>query len=1096
MIKNLLSEDAELKRLARTPKDQKPRFEWSALTSGTDHGAANAIKVRIGNAERDFDMGEIADTVGNALTDLFIARRQEGKIFSEDNQNLVQLISRAVSKELQQTAAKSDGDLATLNAHEIYQVIERALVKHNAHDVARSMVVRRQRSERDTPENAEGSSLPQPLLVTTKVIRRSGQLVAWNHNKIEVAVRKAFLSLELDSTPAVTVAEAVSRIVAEQGNQIMNIEDVQNLVEEELMRQGHFKVARAYIQYRSLRTRLRDNEEAEADLAAAAESEQQQSLILVKASPTESFLWDGQDLKKRIDFAILGLDLCVPRNEIELELRRAIITDITVEDLKRTIILNSRTLMEKDADFAKFAARILLSYIYEEVLEWDIVRDGIDQLPAFHRRAFKKNLARGIDIGRLSPRLQEFDIEKLAAALDPSADLDFDFLGMQTLYDRYLIVDKKNKPNRRLETPQLFWMRVAMGLCIKETDPEDKIIQLYRVYKGRRFCSSTPTLFNAGTLHSQLSSCYLYKVDDSIESIMIRGIAENAFLSKWAGGLGGSWTAVRGTGSYIKGTNGESQGVIPFLKLHNDQLVAVNQGGKRRGSGCAYLEIWHNDIEDFLELRVNTGDDRRRAHDLNTANWIPDLFMKRLEDRGTWTLFRSNETPDLHELYGSAFEKRYVEYEALAAAGKINSRTVQAIDLWKKMLKSIFETGHPWITFKDPCNVRSPQDHCGVIHSSNLCTEITLNTSAEETAVCNLGSVLLDSHLDDAGGIDHAKLRETIRMAVRVLDNVIDINFYPTEAAKTANSRHRPIGLGVMGLQFALYRKGIAFASKEAVEFNDEFMEAIAYYAYEASSDLAAERGTYSSYKVSKWDRGLLPQDTVDLLAQERGMDIDVPRGGKMDWSGLREKIKKNGMRNSNVLAIAPTATISNIMGSSPCIEPLFTNLYTKSNLSGDFTVLNWFLIKDLKKRGLWTPEIQNKLKYTDGELESIEEIPLDLKRKYATAFCIDWSYLVDAAARRQKWIDQSQSVNLFFGDTDIRPLSHMYRAAWRKGLKTTYYLRTRGASNIEKATAEVEKELRGAVAIAAGKRDYSEEEKTSCSIEAMRNGGTCEACQ
>ncbi|MBX7210318.1 MAG: ribonucleoside-diphosphate reductase subunit alpha [Verrucomicrobiaceae bacterium] len=1094
MIDKLLNEDKALKRLAKTPKDQKPNYEWSALAAGVSDGPS-AVKVKIGNAERDFDLGEIADTVGNALTDLFIARRQEEKIFSEDNQQLVQLISRAVAKELQQTSATSGGDLATLNAHEIYQVIERALVRHNAHDVARSMVTRRDRNEKSA---AHQPASPQPLMVTTKVIRRSGQLVAWNHDKIEVAVRKAFLSLELDSSPAVTVAEAVSRTVADSGSQFMHIEEVQNLVEEELMKQGFFKVARAYIQYRSLRNRLRETEAEAAEQQAVAESELQQSLILVKTADGNSFLWDGQDLKKRVDFAMLGLDLCLPRNEIEMELRRSIITDISIDDLKRTIILNSRTLMEKDADFAKFAARILLSYIYEEVLGWDIVRDGIDQLPLFHRRAFKKNLARGIEIERLAPRLREYDLDKLAEALDPAADLDFDFLGIQTLYDRYLIVDKKVKPSKRLETPQLFWMRVAMGLCVKETDAEDKIIGLYRVYKGRRFCSSTPTLFNSGTLHTQLSSCYLYKVDDSIESIMIRGIAENAFLSKWAGGLGGSWTSVRGTGGYIKGTNGESQGVIPFLKLHNDQLVAVNQGGKRRGSGCAYLEVWHNDIEDFLELRVNTGDERRRTHDLNTANWIPDLFMKRLEERGNWTLFRANEVPDLHDLYGSAFEKRYHHYEAMAAEGKVFGRTVAALDLWKKMLKAIFETGHPWITFKDPCNVRSPQDHVGVIHSSNLCTEITLNTSAEETAVCNLGSVLLDNHLDDSGGIDHAKLRETIRMAVRVLDNVIDINYYPTDAAKTANTRHRPIGLGVMGLQYALYRKGVAFASKEAVEFNDEMMEAIAYYAYEASSDLAAERGTYSTYKGSKWDRGLLPQDTVDLLAQERGLDIDVPRGGKMDWSGLREKIKKNGMRNSNVLAIAPTATISNIMGSSPCIEPLFTNLYTKSNLSGDFTVLNWFLIKDLKKRGLWTPEIQNKLKYTDGELESIEEIPYDLKRKYATAFSIDWAWVIDAAARRQKWIDQSQSVNLFFGGTEMTTLSQMYRGAWRKGLKTTYYLRTRSASNIEKATSEVQKEMRGHVGetAAAAKREYTAEETLACSIEAMRNGGTCEACQ
>ncbi|HSJ04915.1 MAG TPA: ribonucleoside-diphosphate reductase subunit alpha, partial [Verrucomicrobium sp.] len=653
--------------------------------------------------------------------------------------------------------------------------------------------------------------------------------------------------------------------------------------------------------------------------------------------------------------------------------------------------------------------------------------------------------------------------------LDPAADMDFDYLGIHTLYDRYLIIDKKIKPAKRLETPQLFWMRVAMGLFVRDEDPTDKIIALYRMYKSRRFCSSTPTLFNSGTLHSQLSSCYLYKVDDNIESIMIRGIAENAFLSKWAGGLGGSWTAVRGTGSYIKGTNGESQGVIPFLKLHNDQLVAVNQGGKRRGSGCAYLESWHNDIIDFLELRKNVGDERRRTHDMNTANWIPDLFMKRMEARGHWTLFRSNEVPDLHDLYGQAFEKRYEEYEALAAAGKITGKQIPAIDLWKSMLKAIFETGHPWITFKDPCNVRSPQDHTGIIHSSNLCTEITLNTSKDETAVCNLGSVILENHLDEAGNIDHAKLRETVRMAVRALDNVIDINFYPTDAAKTANTRHRPVGLGVMGLQYALYRKGLPFASKEAVDFNDEVMEAVTYYAYEASSDLAAELGKYSTYEGSKWSRGLLPQDTVDLLEQERGEKIEVERGGKMDWTPVREKIAKQGMRNSNVIAIAPTATISNIMGSSPCIEPLFTNNFTKSNLGGNYVVLNPYLVKDLKKRNLWTNEVAERLKYFDGELSSMDEIPNDLKRKYATAFAVDWAYVLDAAARRQKWIDQSQSVNLWCPDTDMRTLSHMYRAAWRKGLKTTYYLRTKGASAIEGSTTQVQSDMRGVIAQTAG---------------------------
>ena len=1099
MITSLLHEDKALKRVAHTPKDQKPRFEWSAWTVGATDAKANPIKVKVGGGERDFDMGEIADTVGSALADLFMAREKESDIYNEQNQQLVQTISRAVADEIQQRTAQLAEGAGSLSGKDIYHCIERALVRHNAHDVARSLAERRKRTEYDSIAD---NNLPQPLIVSTKVIRRSGQLVPWNHNKIEIAVRKAFLSMELDSTPAVQVAEAVSRAAAEENKQFMHIEDVQNLVEEELMKQGFFKVARAYIQYRALRGTMREAEQETAAVANEQDSEQQQALLVVKVSPTETFLWDGADLKKRIDFAMLGLDLCITRNEIEMELRRSLNSDITLEGLKQTITLNAKTLMQKDADFAKFAARILLSYIYEEVLGWDIVRDGIESLRDFHRRAFRRNLARGIEIDRISPRLLEFDLDKLADALDPAADMDFDFLGTQTLYDRYLIIDKKVKPSKRLEAPQLFWMRVAMGLCIQEENPEEKIIALYKLYKGRRFCSSTPTLFNSGTLHSQLSSCYLYKVDDSIESIMYRGIAENAFLSKWAGGLGGSWTAVRGTGGHIKGTNGESQGVIPFLKLHNDQLIAVNQGGKRRGSGCAYLEVWHNDIEDFLQLRVNTGDERRRTHDLNTANWIPDLFMKRMESRENWTLFRANEVPDLHDLFGSAFEKRYCEYEALAKTGKIFGREVEALDLWKKMLKSIFETGHPWITFKDPCNVRSPQDHVGVIHSSNLCTEITLNTSADETAVCNLGSVLIDNHLDDAGALDHTKLRETIRTAVRMLDNVIDINFYPTEAARTSNTRHRPIGLGVMGLQYALYRKGIPFASKEAVEFNDEFMEAVAYYAYDASSDLAAEKGTYSTYKGSKWDRGRLPQDTVDLLAQERGMEIDVPRGGKMDWSGLRAKIAKHGMRNSNVIAIAPTATISNIMGSSPCIEPLMSNMLVKSNLSGDFMLLNPYIIRDLKKRGLWTTDIQNKLKYMDGEIEGIEEIPVDLKRRYATAFSIDWSWLIDAAARRQKWIDQSQSLNLFCGDSDMRIMSHMYRGAWKKGLKTTYYLRTRSASNIEKADVEVQKEMRSSViagtvsAAAAAKREYTEEQIQACSIEAMRNGGTCEACQ
>lgn len=1094
---NLYQEDQALKRLVTTPKDQKPRFEWRD-TDASETSVPQGVKVKVRGEERDFCVHEIADTIGNALTDLFLARKQED-IFSEDNRQQVKLFSLLVAKEISERVKQTGEQAQLISAYEIYQSIERVLIRNNAHDVARSVMAKRQHFEN---LNQGGETGVTTLEVPTKVIRRNGQVVPWNSSKIELAVRKAFLSLELDSSPAVNVAEGVSQQMLALANPFIHIEQLQDLVEEELMKQGHYRVAKAYIQYREHRTHLRAQETTDLKLeisdeeAPAATDDGQQLFVVVRINENETILWDGLDLKKRIEFAALGLDLCLSKDEIETELRRSINAEITAEQLRLTITLNAKSLMQRDADFAKFAARIFLTYVYEEVLGWDIHRDGIGALQEFHRRGFRRNLHRAVDIDRLNPRLLNLDLDKLADALDPAADLDFDYMGISTLYDRYLIVDKKSAPHRRLETPQLFWMRVAMGLFSHEENPTDRIIALYRLYKGRRFCSSTPTLFNSGTLHSQLSSCYLYKVDDSIESIMIRGIAENAFLSKWAGGLGGSWTSVRGTGGYIKGTNGESQGVIPFLKLHNDQLVAVNQGGKRRGSGCAYLESWHNDILDFLELRVNTGDERRRTHDMNTANWIPDLFMKRMEAREEWTLFRSNDVPDLHESYGRAFEEKYVAYEKLAQQGVIFGEKIPAIDLWKKMLTALFETSHPWITFKDPCNVRSPQDHCGVVHSSNLCTEITLNTSADETAVCNLGSVILENHLDEQGNIDHPKLRETIRTAVRALDNVIDINFYPTKAAETANSRHRPIGLGVMGLQYCLYQKGIPFASQEAVEFNDEIMEAVAYYAYEASSDLAAELGRYTSYEGSKWSRGLLPQDTVDLLEQERGVPVEVPRGGKMDWTFVREKIAKQGMRNSNVLAIAPTATISNIMGSCPCIEPLFSNAFSKSNLGGEFFVLNPYLVRDLKKRNLWNEEIRGALKTHHGELEFIVEIPEDLKHKYATAFSIDWKFIIAAAARRQKWIDQSQSVNLWLAERDIRPLSHMYRAAWRQGLKTTYYLRTKSASTVEQADSKVKKELRGVV----GKTPAADPNEYASFLAAARAaaiaGEECEMCQ
>ncbi len=1132
-----LAHDLALKRTVHTPLDQKPHYAWRDVLV-TEVIELPDVILLCPHGEERFDLTEVADTLGKALTNVCLARGEKD-IFNDTNRAWLARICREVAGNLSELARTSAPLRLSLNG--LYELIEKTLVDNNAYFVAKSLLLNRARKISLDREAAAHSTL--------RVIRRNNQVVPWSDQKVEIAVRKTFLSLQRDSAPAVALTKAVSERVHSSKQSFVHIEEIQDMVQEELMKSGHFKVAEAYILFRAQRGIAREAGETTASEApfggTAADTPLQAAMIVVKKASGENVFWDGADLRKRIEFAQIGLDLCLTTDEIEAELRRSVYDQISQKDLDSTIILNSKTLIERDADFAKFAGRIQLTYIYEEILGWDIMADGIGALKAAHQRAFKKYLERGVAIKRLNPRLLEYDLAKLAAVLDPSADLEFDFLGIQTLYDRYLIVDKTNKQSKRLETPQFFWMRVAMGLFLDEAgDREGRVSALYDLYKSRRFCSSTPTLFNSGTLHSQLSSCYLYYVDDSIEGIMLRGIAENAFLSKWAGGLGGSWTAVRGTGAYIGGTNGESQGVIPFLKLHNDQLVAVNQGGKRKGSGCAYLETWHNDITEFLELRKNTGDDRRRTHDMNTANWIPDLFMKRMEARQHWTLFRANQCKDLHELYGKKFEEAYLRYEQLAEEGKIYGQKIDALELWKKMLSMLFETGHPWITFKDACNIRSPQDHVGVIHSSNLCTEITLNTSNDETAVCNLGSILLDTHLKPDGALDHEKLRATIRMAVRALDNVIDINFYPTEPAKRSNLRHRPIGLGVMGLAHALYLRGHAFASPAAVEFNDEAMEAIAYYAYEASSDLAAERGTYSTYKGSKWDRGLLPQDTLDLLEQERGVAVEVPRGGKMDWAPVRAKIAAHGMRNSNVLAIAPTATISNITATSPCIEPTYKNLFVKSNLSGEFIVLNPFLVKDLKTRGLWNQEMIDNLKYFDGELKDIGSVPADLKAKYLTAFDIDHKWIIEAAARRQKWIDQAQSVNLWIKTPDLKTLSHMYRAAWHAGLKTTYYLRSLGASNIEKATVAVKKEVRGAVkegqdggqnsGDAGGShqpslpgtaatevstppmpvgsesgpspsalplspsapRTYTAAEKTACSIEAMRNGGECEACQ
>lgn len=955
---------------------------------------------------------------------------------------------------------------------DIVALIARSLFEQGQESVAYAFLLLRARQHEER----------EPLPTAPLVRRRTGQVVPWMETKIVRALEKAFRATGYAPEPIPRLVEKITRRVFGLGRSVVELETIQDLVIEALLLEERWDVARAYALYRAKRAQER--------LEAARQAPLQLSLLEVIEPNGTVTLWDGQELRARLDYALEGLNLNLSPTAIENALRKSLYSRISRENLQKTLLLNAKALTEYDADFAIFAGRILLTYLYEEALGWDILRHGPERLREFHQAGFIPYIERGIALERLDPRLRDFDLGRLAAELDPHYDKAFTYLGIQTLYDRYLITDKSGPRPRRIETPQFFWMRVAMGLHLLEGDNREVYtLALYDRYRRRLFCSSTPTLFNSGTTRPQLSSCYLYKVDDSIESIMLRGIAENAFLAKWAGGLGGSWTAVRGTGAYIKGTNGESQGVIPFLKMHNDQLVAVNQGGKRAGSGCAYLEVWHNDIFDFLELRRNTGDERRRTHDLNTASWIPDLFMKRMEARQPWTLFRSNEVPDLHELYGKAFEERYKYYEKLAEEGKIWGQKIEALELWKHMLRMLYETGHPWMTFKDPCNLRSPQSHVGVIHSSNLCTEITLPTSAEETAVCNLGSIVLENHLKPEGSLDWDLLRETIRIAVRALDNVIDINFYPVEAARRSNLRHRPIGLGIMGWHYLLMAKGLPFDSDEAVELADELMEFIAYEAYSASSDLAVERGPYLTFPGSKWDQGLLPPDTLDLLEKERGLPIQTPRGGKLNWNALREKIQRQGLRNSNVLAIAPTATISNIMGSSPSIEPLYSNMYVKSNLSGDFVVLNPYLVRDLKALNLWTEEVRKQLKYFDGDLSQVQGIPAHLVERYKTAFQISWKRIIDAAARRQKWIDQSQSLNLYLAQPDMKELSHMYRYAWHTGLKTTYYLRTLGASAIEKSTVsrtevlgswEAPTSISGAV----------------CRWNAESEGEICEACQ
>ncbi|AJP58825.1 ribonucleoside-diphosphate reductase subunit alpha [Pandoraea vervacti] len=887
-----------------------------------------------------------------------------------------------------------------------------------------------------------------------KVIRRNGAVVGFEPSKIAIAVTKAFLAVnggqgaasarvrELVEQLTQNVVRALVRSRPNGGT--FHIEDIQDQVELALMREGEHNVARAYVLYREKRSQER---------ASAGEATQEAATpdtpVLHVTDNGVTRPLDMAALRNVVKAACENLGSEVTAEPILTETIKNLYDGVPLSQVYDSAILASRTLIEKEPAYSQVTARILMHTIRREILGEEVPQA---EMAARYIEYFPRFIKQGVDAELLDEQLLSYDLGKLAAALDANRDLQFNYLGLQTLYDRYFL----HIENHRIEMPQAFYMRVAMGLALNEVEREARAIEFYQILSSFDFMSSTPTLFNSGTRRSQLSSCYLTTVSDDLEGIY-EALKENALLSKFAGGLGNDWTQVRALGSHIKGTNGKSQGVVPFLKVVNDTAVAVNQGGKRKGAVCAYLETWHLDIEEFLELRKNTGDDRRRTHDMNTANWIPDLFMKRVMEGGEWTLFSPSTCPDLHDKFGKAFEQAYTAYEEKAARGEIKLfKKVPAQALWRKMLGMLFETGHPWITFKDPCNIRSPQQHVGVVHSSNLCTEITLNTSETEIAVCNLGSVNLVAHLKQTANgyeLDHEKLQRTIRVAMRMLDNVIDINYYAVAKARNSNLHHRPVGLGIMGFQDCLHLLRTPYASNAAVEFADRSMEAVCYYAYWASTELAKERGQYSSYKGSLWDRGILPQDSLKLLMEERGGYVDVDLSSTLDWDSLRKHIASHGMRNSNCVAIAPTATISNIIGVSACIEPTFQNLYVKSNLSGEFTVVNEYLVRDLKARGLWDEVMVADLKYFDGSLARIDRVPADLREIYATAFEVEPKWLVEAASRRQKWIDQAQSLNIYMAGASGKKLDETYKLAWTRALKTTYYLRTMAATHVEKST-------------------------------------------
>jgi ribonucleoside-diphosphate reductase alpha chain len=938
---------------------------------------------------------------------------------------------------------------------------------------------------------------------TFSVRKRDGRVVPFDETRIQLAIEYAFKAdagIHQDQqlpTPAqsnvLRVANAVIHAAISRAakGDTLEIELLQDLVETQLMEAGHHSIARRYILYREDRRKARALRGER-----TVEGEPQAQLFVTQPDHSRESL-DAQRIRRRLISASRGLEHTCSVRDLADETLKNIYDGVKPDEIEQAMIHAARSRIEREPNYTFVAARLLLRKIYREALP---PFNTPTELAAQHRDHFLDYLAHGVEVGRLAPELLRFDLPKLATALRLDRDQQFNYMGAQTLYDRYLI----HHEGRRLETTQYFWMRVAMGLAINEGEQRnERAIEFYEVLSTFRFVSSTPTLFNSGTLHPQLSSCYLSTVMDDLDHIF-KVVSDDAKLSKWAGGLGNDWTNIRATGARIKGTNGTSQGVIPFLKVANDTAVAVNQGGKRKGAMCAYLETWHLDIEDFLELRKNTGDERRRTHDMNTANWIPDLFMQRVKANAHWTLFNPSEVPDLHDLYGAAFAKRYEEYERLAEEGRIKLfKRVEATALWRKMLTMLFETGHPWLTFKDPSNIRSPQSHVGIVHNSNLCTEILLNTSADETAVCNLGSVNLATHCTGQG-LDGDLLARTIRTAMRMLDNVIDINFYPTPEARNANLKHRPVGLGVMGFQDALYKLRLPYASEQAVEFADTSMELVSLHALLASAELAKERGAYSTFQGSKWEQGLLPIDTIKLLAAERG-SLDMDCAARLDWQHVRDAIRQHGLRNSNTMAIAPTATISNIIGVTQSIEPTYKHLFAKANLSGDFTAANTYLVADLKSLGLWDAEMVDDLKYHDGLLAEIDRIPADLKALYLTAFEIEPRWLIECASRRQKWLDMGQSLNLYLAQPNGKQLSEMYLLAWEKGLKTTYYLRSLAATQIEKSTTDANrrglqprwmKNKSASADVTVRREECSAEEKTACSMEAMRNGGECEACQ